>query len=151
MNLEIDYVNFVEMPYDLALVEDVVRTTMSLSDYAKVLSGRRISLSVAVLSASEMQKANTRLRGKDTVTDVISVGDYADELSIEDDVTESEIIDLGEILLCWDFIRDSVTIQGITVRYEVCYVLSHGTLHLLGYDHCPRMYDIQESVAEKLS
>ncbi len=151
MNLKIEYANFVEMPYDLAVVEDIVRVTISSCDYAEILDARTVLLSVAVLRTHEMQKVNARLRDKNAATDVISFGDYAGEQSIVDVPAAPSVIDLGEILLCWDFIRDSATIQGITARYEVCYVLSHGTLHLLGYDHCSRMYDIQESVAAKLS
>jgi len=151
LTLNLEYTDFVCTAYGKDFIESVVKATMMASKYAEVLSRQDIGLSIAILETSEMRKVNMQYRGKDKSTDVISVGDFADQKSLADLTSMNEELDLGEVLLCWDFIQESATIQDIKVLYELCYVLAHGTLHLLGYDHSSEMYDIQESIAKTFS
>jgi probable rRNA maturation factor len=58
---------------------------------------------------------------------------------------------LGELILCYDDIRQYADKEGVKVKKELAKVISHGILHLLGFEHGERMFSLQKEVAEKIS
>jgi len=82
-----------------------------LTEVAKrVLSSEKSDkdLSIAIVSASEIQRLNKKYRKKDKPTDVLSF-DYGES---------------GEVVLC-----------PRQIRGKIDQVLVHGILHILGYNH----------------
>lgn len=79
-------------------------------------------LTIVFLSVNEMRKINKQFRKKDKPTDILSFVDQ-DPRS------------LGELLLCLDVLKKQSTRQKHTLKKEIAYMLIHGILHLLGYDH----------------
>jgi probable rRNA maturation factor len=68
--------------------------------------------------------------GEERVTDVLSFpfgapppGPLADETPV------------GEVILCVPVCERSARMRGVPPHDEVCRVLIHGVLHLLGHDH----------------
>lgn len=84
---------------------------------------------------------NRNTRGVDSVTDVLSYpsldGIKGKVLKPEDCPTELEgkYIFLGSIVLCEDKIRLQAAEYGHSEEEEREYLITHGLLHLFGYDH----------------
>ncbi len=79
-------------------------------------------LTVVFLNEAKMKKINGDYRGKNKSTDILSF-ESADPNS------------LGELLLCMPVLQRQAEKQGHPLRHEMAYMLVHGVLHLLGYDH----------------
>ena len=76
-----------------------------------------------------MRTLNRRYRGKDRTTDVLSFPLRSARFrNIQSHV-------LGDIVLCIPAAERQAKTAGETVADEVCRLLVHGYLHLLGYDH----------------
>ncbi len=108
---------------------------------AKSYSGR--AFVIAFVSKAEIQKLNREFRGKNKATDV---------LSFESDDPSS----LGELAISPEVITKQAREHGLLVREELGYMVLHGFLHLLGYDHetgkrdAKKMFELQDGLFEKL-
>jgi probable rRNA maturation factor len=79
-------------------------------------------LTLVFLDKKEMKKINFQFRKKNKATDVLSF--------------QSEDPDsFGELLFCVDVLKIQAKEQKHSVEQEFLYMLIHGILHLLGYDH----------------
>lgn len=99
-------------------------------------------LVIACVSGDAIKKLNQQFRGKNKVTDVLSFAP-----------TEEE--SLGELALCMPQVEIQAQEHGLTIEEETFYLILHGVLHLLGYNHekggkqAREMYAIQDEVFEK--
>ena len=82
----------------------------------------KFEVSVVVVSDAEMQQLNHQYRGVDDATDVLSFP-YQD----------AEIA--GEIVLCYDQAKRQADAKQVRLRKELQWLLVHGILHVMGYDH----------------
>jgi probable rRNA maturation factor len=121
--------------------ESIVRSGIAVE-------GKYISVGVASVTLAEMQALNERYRKKDAPTDVLSFPEYAGRTVIETE-TKSEI-SLGDIVLSCDIVRSQAKEDGVSTSRELAYLLSHGVLHLLGYNHEPEMFSIQDEICDIL-
>ncbi len=78
-------------------------------------------VSVACVPEREMRRLNKTYRNKEYAANVLSFNENK--------------FGLGEIVLCPPVIRKEAKEYGITYKEELCRMLVHGLLHLLGYDH----------------
>lgn len=134
-------------------------------------------LDVVFVSEEKIRAINREYRDKDEVTDVLSFGEYADspagtlikeDMSVEifsDKSTDSqtprssrtvlfsltpdEPVVLGQLFLCYDYIKRASEEDGVSFECEMAYILSHGVLHLLGYDHTEEMFMIQDTISKQ--
>lgn len=83
---------------------------------------RKKELVVVLVNSSQMKKLNHQFRGKNYATDVLSF-ESADPESV------------GELVICLPVIRAQSKRTGLSERGELGYMIVHGVLHLLGYDH----------------
>ena len=79
-------------------------------------------LTVVFLSALQMQNINNQFRKKNKPTDVLSF-------------ESAEVDSIGELLFCVDVLKIQAAEQKHSFEDEFNYMLIHGLLHLLGYDH----------------
>jgi len=86
----------------------------------KQLKAKTITL--VFLDAADMKQINKQFRGKNKPTDVLSFA------AMEKD-------SLGELLFCLDVLKKQAKEQDHSLENEFLYMLIHGVLHLLGYDH----------------
>lgn len=121
----------------------IISETIKLSD-RDFLRPKIINVSIAIVSENESRKINKRYRQMNKSTDVLSVSNYWDMKTMEKDNNKS--IFLGELIICCEYIKKSVKINENSFREEITYVVSHGTLHLLGLCHGKRMFDIQDKI-----
>lgn len=104
---------------------------------------RNIFLSFAIVSKEEIRKLNKRYRKKNKPTDVLTFAEYKNQNEIKKIVDKN--IFLGEIVLCYNDIADYSKKYKIDLKRELQKVVSHGVLHLLGFCHGKKMFDMQEA------
>lgn len=108
---------------------------------AKRFTGR--SLVIAFVSSKEMRALNKQFRGRDKPTDVLSFEGADDS-------------ELGELAISPEVIVRQAREHGLLVREELGYMVLHGFLHLLGYDHeidergAKEMFALQDELFEEL-
>lgn len=108
----------------------------------KLLKSKTVTL--VFLDPAQMKKINSQFRGKNKPTDVLSFA------AMEEGC-------LGEILFCLDVLKKQAKEQDHSLEYEFLYMLIHGILHLLGYDHElskkeeKLMFRIQDSLFAQLT
>lgn len=97
------------------------------------------AVEVAWVTDARIREENARLRGKDAVTDVLSVPfleQGEDGTLYIDDGDEFEgKVQLGQIILSYDRAQAQAAEYGHSLLREVCFLAVHSMLHLLGYDH----------------
>lgn len=88
--------------------------------------------SVIFVDEKQIQQLNKEYRNIDKPTDVISFALKDQEDAYEQWEKEEEI---GDIFISVQAIVAQAKEYGHSVRREVCFLFTHGLLHLLGYDH----------------
>lgn len=89
-------------------------------------------VSISVVGNDEIRSLNAEWRGRDAVTDVISL---ECERPDDPDLAPGEPCELGDIVLAPARIAEQSVGFGTTPADECRLLLVHGMLHLLGYDH----------------
>lgn len=146
MNVHIDLHSPVEKYYDEQLFTEITQETIQSSGVIDC-DDIDITISVAIVDEVEIQRVNKKLRNKNIVTDVISVGDYSDNVDISS-VNKSKIF-LGEVILCYNFIERFARENNVKIDKEFFTIYSHGVLHLLGLQHGDEMFALQDAISEK--
>ena len=104
---------------------------------------------IIFVSNDEIHEINREFRNTDRVTDVIS-------FALEDNEEEAfkEFRLLGDIYIAIDVAYDQAIEYNHSREREVCFLATHGLLHLLGYDHMTveeekEMFGKQEELLEE--
>jgi probable rRNA maturation factor len=103
-------------------------------------------LEVNIVGDKEIKDLNHRFRGLNKVTDVLSFAWQEDKII----KTES----LGQIYICYPQIERQAKQVGVDVVEEFTRMLTHGLLHIMGYDHvkktdAKKMFKIQEEIVSE--
>ena len=111
---------------------------------------KRSELSVVLTGDGEVKKLNRRYRKKDKTTDVLSFP----LLEGKRLKTVKGSIPLGDVVISIPQTRRQARQQGKDFRQELALLLTHGILHLLGYDHGTRaeekrMFGLQDRLLKK--
>jgi len=93
-----------------------------------------IEISISSLSSSDMKEQNKLYRGIDSSTDVLSFPMWGNNGTFVLE-TDCPILLLGDILLCPEKISENAANNGKECLEELCLVLAHSFLHLVGWDH----------------
>lgn len=106
----------------------------------------RAIFNIILVDDDEIHELNKNYRGVDRKTDVIT-------FALEDGETfqNPEIRMLGDIYICIPVAYEQAEIYGHSRIREICFLATHGILHLLGYDHMEEeeekiMFDHQEEL-----
>ena len=97
-------------------------------EYKKDFDKSEYYLSLLITTNDEIQEINREYRQKDAPTDVISFA-YNETENI------GAVNMLGDIVISIDRVREQSSEYRHSDEREFYYVLCHGMLHLLGYDH----------------
>lgn len=110
------------------------------------------SMSVIFVDPEEIHQINKTYREIDRPTDVISFAlrDEDDDYEMMEDDNE-----LGDIFINVQAIVDQASEYGHSMRREVCFLFTHGLLHLLGYDHMceedeKKMFALQDVILDDI-
>ena len=125
----------------------VIKEALKVSDY-DFLREKKVSLSVALVKPEEIKQLNKKYRRKNSVTDVLSFAEYKNRASLTK-VGEKEMF-LGELILCYNDIKEYAKMNGQNVKRELALVVSHGLFHLLGFSHGKKMFQLQRIVAQRI-
>lgn len=140
MRIQLEINNLAKNKIDRRFLKAVARKTIGNSN-SDFLKGKTISLSIAFVSKKEIKKLNKKYRKKNSATDVLAFAEYENRKQIKN-ISEKEIF-LGELVLCYDDIKEYAQKKGLILRQELSQTFSHGILHLLGFHHGKKMFFIQ--------
>lgn len=87
-------------------------------------------VSLLLTENPQIQKINREFRNKDQATDVISFAYHEGE-----DMLVGPYDTLGDIVISVERVAEQAKDYNHAFQREFYYVLTHGLLHLLGYDH----------------
>lgn len=128
-------------------VDLIARKTTKLLHITK-----RFQFSVILVSKETIHEINRMYRNIDSETDVISFASM-DSVSIQ--VKESTL-ELGDIFINVDAIRTQAKEYNHSLKREFSFLVAHGLLHLLGYDHMTKhdeekMFTLQEEILDGIA
>ncbi|MDP3480996.1 MAG: pyridoxine 5'-phosphate synthase [Desulfoprunum sp.] len=114
---------------DLLSRRQIIRQTAALLEKCQV-AGHTVSL--RLVSDQEIRSLNKQYRQKDSATNVLSFpfADGADE-----NLAGLPVKELGDIVISLDTARREAREFGQTLQHRLGWLIIHGLLHLLGYDH----------------
>ena len=98
------------------------------------LEYQTVSFDIVFVNNDEIHRVNKEYRQKDSPTDVITFAIFADSAEDEKFIFDGEV-NLGEIIVSLDKIEEQSKEHNVSFDDELYYLVSHGILHLLGYDH----------------
>ncbi len=93
------------------------------------LNKNKIEISINLISEARIKTLNQKYRGKNKVTDVLSFPIDSKPMP------RSAIIPLGDIFICLPFAKKQAKRENIDIEKKLSWLIIHGFLHLLGYDH----------------
>lgn len=99
-------------------------------------------MSIVFVNLRDSKKLNQTYRGRDYATDVLSFGQLNSGLS--------------ELVICPQVVRRQAKEHNLSFRAELAYMVLHGVLHLLGYEHeaggsrAKEMYALQDHIFARL-
>ena len=91
-------------------------------------------LGIWITNEDELHALNRTFRSVDSSTDVLSFGEGDDEDMPFVQAPES-VPHLGDVAISFPHVRRQAEEYGHSRQRELAYLLTHGILHLLGYDH----------------
>lgn len=102
--------------------------------------------SITFIGDEKMLEMNFQYRGVDRTTDVLSFA-----LNDAKDSFQSEIEILGDIFVSIPKMKEQALEYGHSEKRELSFLIIHGLLHLLGYDHMTKededeMFSLQKEV-----
>lgn len=101
---------------------------------------------IRMVGEAEIQNMNSRFRGKDSPTNVLSFHYENMPMYAEDENTESDLDYLGDLIMCLPVIEREAAEQGKSSRQHWAHMVVHGMLHLQGFDHIKEIEaDIMEA------
>lgn len=94
-----------------------------------------VNLSIVVTDNENIKEINKEQRNIDNPTDVLSFPGYEKEEWEELKNDENEIVYIGDIVVSKEKIVEQAKEYDTGFEREFCYLIAHGMLHLMGYDH----------------
>ncbi len=142
MDFEIS--NLTEEKVPLELMEKVIKKTEERLNIEDSI------VSITIVDNERIHEINREYRGIDRPTDVISFAFMDEDINPENGLTN-----LGEIYISIEKARVQAKEYGHSFERELCFLLVHGLLHLLGYDHMEKeeekvMFSLQDEILESL-
>ena len=131
-NINIDKINDITckmldyITQDAEIIESSILNNLDLAEYT-------LEVDIVFCDVAEIQELNTSYRGKDKPTDVLSFVLFADNPD-ENFIIDNQI-SLGEIIISTETAKKQAIEREKTFNDEIYFLLSHGILHLLGFDH----------------
>ena len=110
------------------VVREAVKATLDYEDFPY-----DAEVSVTFCDNAYIKELNSKFRGVDKHTDVLSFPMYEDgNFEIEECISGAV---LGDIVISLERAKEQAAELGNSFLREVAFLTVHSTLHLLGYDH----------------
>ena len=125
----------VDEKYFLDIAKKILKFYLSQVQEQSCLNGfdfDKISFDFLYCDSNKTHEINREYRHKDYPADIITFAIFAD--SEEKFIFDGEI-NLGEVIIALDKVMEEAEKKGVTKEHELAFLISHGILHLLGFDH----------------
>lgn len=135
-------VNIIDKAFDKKmekLINKLLKTAVKYSGFKT----KKVQVSISFVDAKKIAELNKKFRKIDKETDVLSfptlqitpgVRLYKEDIKYDIDPTTKNLV-LGDIVICEEVASANAQSYGHSYERELCYLIVHGFLHLLGYDH----------------
>lgn len=93
-------------------------------------------LAIVLVGADEMSRYNQKFMERSGPTDVLAFP--VEELKpgeVPTTIVNGQPLSLGDIFVCPAVVKDQAVEIGVSLDDEMALIVTHGILHLLGYDH----------------
>lgn len=129
--IEISY-NQIDEKVDEELLKKVVQTVLEVEQVK-----HDMDIYITLTNNEEIHTINKEYRNVDKPTDVLSFPMYErNEIYKLKEEKESDVEEiLGDIIISIPKVKEQADEYGHSFERELAYLLTHGMLHLLGYDH----------------
>ena len=121
-------------------LERVTALECAMGDFVE--SDTPIAVEFVFVDGEEIRRLNRETRDTDKVTDVLSFpaldGIKGKKICGKDfpyEIDEEGNLMLGSVVVCCDRAREQAEEYGHSYERELHYLLVHGIMHCLGYDH----------------
>lgn len=128
------------------------KKVLSVVDFiGKKVGHSNAALSIHFVGDRRMTKMNNFFRGKDSPTDVLS---FAINEGEDMRLSKKKNKEWGDVFVCVPHIKRQAKQHNVVYQEELIRMLSHGVLHLFGYDHERKkdadvMFPLQELIVRK--
>lgn len=138
-NIVIDLDESVSKIIDNVDLKEKIEKIVYLALEEEKINVNKVFVSIEAVSKEEIRDINRQYRNVDKETDVLSFPIFTKEelqkISCDDDQKKLNEIELGDIILCNDVIREHAKEYETGLYRETLYMITHAMFHLLGYDH----------------
>lgn len=136
----------VQVNYDYR--EEEMRALLDVAGLARFVAQREgrpdeTEASISFVTDEAIHELNREWRGVDRPTDVLSF--ECDGVDDDMPLPEGQAFELGDIVIAPDVAEAQAPLYGLSFADEVSLLVTHGMLHLCGYDH---MEDDEAAVME---
>ncbi len=119
---------------DRAHYADVIHISLRETGFFKNVT-QKLYVTVFFVDQEDMKRLNYERRGINKVTDILSFPSYEQsQLTSGDFLKDPEVV-LGDLFISPKYCRNDSILMEILFSHHVAHMLTHGTLHLCGYDH----------------
>lgn len=141
----------------LKLIDMCILETLESENFNKNFN-EKVELSMMIVYNKEIKEINSEFRNIDKPTDVLSFPllnkEDLDILKTANNI--NNIISLGDIILSIEKVLEQAKEYNHSIEREVCFLVVHSMLHLLGYDHMvleeeKEMFKKQDDILNKLN
>lgn len=140
-----DEMNLCEESYEQQFI-DIIETTLKHLNIED-----DVELSCVIINDEKIHEMNRDYRSIDRSTDVISFALEDNEQFYVPGMPRS----LGDIFISMDHAVMQAQEYGHSLKREMCFLFTHGLLHLLGYDHMEEadekeMFALQKEILNQM-
>lgn len=131
----------------------IITTALQQQDKLNTKNIKQVFINLYIVTEKDIQTINKKYRKKNKITDVLSFPKYsAQELN----KLKTKIIELGDIIICEQRLLEQAQEYNHSSQREYAFLLTHGCLHLLSYDHITpeletEMFNLQENILNTLN
>ena len=118
-----------DLKFDEKIISEIKNAIEIISELYDL---KNFSISITLTTDEIIHSLNKNYRGIDRPTDVLS---FAFHESDEPQILNSEIDELGDIIISVERAKIQSEDYGHSFKREIIFLTVHGMLHLLGYDH----------------
>lgn len=128
----LDLTLHIHNPLWLHAISDIESLTVHVMETALAyldITQTHLEASVVLADNNFVQVYNSKFRGKDKPTNVLSFS------ALEKEHVIAEGDNLGDILMAVETLEEEAKEQGKSFKDHYIHLVVHGLLHLIGYDH----------------
>lgn len=126
INIDDEIINLEEVD------KETINKILEMALEEENIINKEVVISIYSATREEIRNLNREYRNVDRETDVLSFPIFTKEEILN---TKFNHIELGDIVICLDVVRNQSAEYGTGMKRELLYMITHGICHLLGYDH----------------